>query len=139
MTFGTDMLRIVNKTNLSMDVFTRATILKLGKKLDTRSPVGDPKYWSPNTPVPEGYVGGRFRANWQYGFGSAPTGTIDAIDAGGSATQARITAGVMASPTVGLHYLVNNLDYAKDIENGTGSPRQAPKGVVALSVLEMSA
>lgn len=137
MTFGTNMLRIVNKTSLSTDAFVRATILKLGKKLDLRSPVGDPKYWSPSTPVPEGYVGGRFRANWQYGFGSAPSGTIDAIDASGSATQARVTASVMSSPTVGLHYLVNNLDYAKSLENGWS--KQAPKGVVALSVLEMSA
>lgn len=137
MSFSADMLRIVNKTNLSMGVFVRKTMLDLGRKLVMRSPVGDPSTWSPSTPIPPGYVGGRFRANWQHGYGSAPSGKLDVIDASGSASLGRINGGVAASPTVGLHYIVNNLDYAKDLENGWS--RQAPKGIVALSVLEMSA
>ena len=120
------------KTSKAFDQLVRKTLIDLDRKLDERSPVGDTSYWKSNPPV--GYVGGRFRGNWQYGFGSRPTGELDVTDKTGSATTTRINAGIEAASTIGVHFLTNNVPYAQRIEKGWS--RQAPAGVVGLAVLD---
>jgi len=110
------------------------TIIKLHEKVDSRSPVGDPTKW--DSPPPPGYVGGRFRANWQLGVGSAPEGEVAGIDDDGSKTRDTVTAslpgdGKNAGP---VYYLVNNLPYAERLEDGHST--QAPLGMVGLAVAE---
>lgn len=144
------------KTSKAFDQLVRKTLIDLDRKLDERSPVGDAKYWLSLNPVtvlttktgksrknpkqttmlkpPKGYAGGRFRGNWQYGFGSRPSGELDVTDKTGSATTTRINAGIEAAPTIGVHFLTNNVPYAQRIENGWS--RQAPAGVVGLAVLD---
>lgn len=133
MTFATDMTKFCRDIAPAYVAKTiRRTVIEIGARAVERSPVGDALYWS--RPAPPGYVGGRFRGNWQYGVGSAPSGELDRIDAGGNATVADITGGVMASRASGVHYVVNNLPYAERIENGWS--RQAPEGIVSLLELE---
>ena len=120
------------KTSKAFDQLVRKTLIDLDRKLDERSPVGDTSYWKSAPPV--GYVGGRFRGNWQYGFGSRPSGELDVTDKTGSATTTRINAGIEAAPTIGVHFLTNNVPYAQRIEKGWS--RQAPAGVVGLAVLD---
>lgn len=94
---------------------------------------------------------GRFRANWQYGFGVAPAGKIDATDVGGA--QGSNTAATLAEDILkqtnyaGVHFIVNNLDYAQVLEfglypdppkHGTGKTvggysKQAPGGMVRIT------
>ncbi len=97
-----------------------------------RNPVGDAIYWKSRPP--RGYVGGRSRANWQYGNDVVPGGVINAVDKTGSATIARLTGQINSSPTAAIHWFANNLDYIQALENGHS--RQAPNGMVKITVME---
>jgi hypothetical protein len=114
------------------DGVVRKTVIEIGSRAVLRSPVGDSSYWQ--QPAPDGYVGGRFRGNWQHGFGSAPTGNLDAIDPSGGTTLNRITSATISSQAAGITWLVNNLPYSERIENGWS--RQAPQGIVNRIELE---
>lgn len=116
-----------------IDTTIRKTVFEIWNRIDFRSPVGDPEYWS--RPAPPGYVGGRFRANWQYSFNEQPTGILDEIDTDGSKTRGKIFSAVFDGPTIGVHYITNNLPYAQKLEDGY-SQRQAPFGMVTLVELE---
>ncbi len=98
----------------------RVTTKTLGKMFPTVGPVG--------------YAGGRFRANWQYGFNSAPTGDLPDIDKSGQMSIDRIRSGVTGHATAGIHYIANNLPYAQRLEDGWS--KQAPNGMVGLTVIE---
>jgi hypothetical protein len=108
----------------------RRVVMEIANRAVMRSPVGNPSEWE--SPAPPGYAGGRFRANWQYGFGSAPTSTIDAIDPSGSTTLSGIINSVANQQ--GVHWIANNLPYAQRIEDGWST--QAPSGIVGLIELE---
>lgn len=126
-------------------------MVDIATEIDTRSPVGDPDFWIYNRAKkgepadyvdyltyrdpPEGYVGGRFRMNWQLGIGTAPTGVIDGVDpANGSIARDR-NIGAIPEEAAGLvYYLANNLPYARRLEDGWS--RQAPAGIVALTVMD---
>lgn len=83
----------------------------------------------------KGYVGGRFRANWDYGIGSIPQGQYDTVDKTGAASRDRIAVGISGVKMVGSkHFIVNNLPYAQRLEDGWS--RQAPHGMVGLTVLK---
>ena len=110
----------------------RKIVIEIGSRLVYRSPVGDASYWQ--EPPPPGYVGGRFRANWQYGFGLVPQGSSAAIDASGGATLNAIIRETLTSPATGIHWIANNLPYAESLEMGRS--RQAPQGMVGLTELE---
>jgi len=92
------------------------------------SPVGDPDGWK--NPAPAGYVGGRFRGNWQTTQGAPADGTLDRIDASGSAAMADVAtkAGGLGSHT----FLANNLPYAQRLEYESWS-KQAPAGMVRVT------
>ena len=131
-----------DKTKRKMDAVVRSFVLEIGSTLVQESPVGDPKKWSAEFVtaatklgwIGEGYVGGRFKGNWQYGFRAAPDGDLETIDKSGDASNARIEIGVHSSPAAGVHYLVNNLPYAQALEDGHSG--QAPTGVVSLTMIE---
>lgn len=125
---------IVDRTNKKIEKTIRGTIFKISERIMFRSPVGDPAYWQSKY-KPAGYVGGAFRANWQYGFNQQPSGEVAGTDKSGRATLAKIKAGINSSPVYGIHYLVNNLPYSIRLENGW-SKRQAPGGMVKLTALE---
>lgn len=131
--FQADLSKFVEKANGNVEKVIRKVIFDLGTKIVLRSPVGDGDYWQ--SPPPKGYAGGRFRGNWQYGYGTAPVGDLPDIDPGLGTSTKRIFQGVMNARVEGTHYIVNNLPYAKRIEEGW-SKRQAPQGVVGLTVVE---
>lgn len=85
----------------------------------------------------QGYVGGRFRGNWQLSFGEPASQEIDRIDANGSATISAASAALAtftAGPSI---YLVNNLPYAHRLEYEAWSS-QAPAGMVRITVEEFN-
>lgn len=124
---------IVNRVNGKLEKTVRGTIIEIGKRLIDKSPVGDSSYWKSKY-KPEGYVGGAFRANWQYGFNSQPSGEVAGADKAGTVTKEKIKSGVNASPAFGIHYIVNNLPYSIRLENGWS--RQAPHGMLKLTAME---
>ena len=133
-TFALQIAAWVQKTKDDTDKVVRYCLASIDGRLVSRSPVGDAKYWK-HAP-PKGYVGGRFRGNWQMSVGSPATGALNIIDQDGKATIAA-HAGVVAAAKAGeVFYLMNNLPYASRIEKGWS--RQAPVGLVALTVVEWS-
>lgn len=115
-------------------------VIKLAAELDFRSPVGDPVYWE--SKAPKGYIGGHFRANWRLGVGSMPQGEVAGADQsgkdrdrGGSTTAAMLNVLPGDGLNAGhIYYIANNTPYANEIEHGH-SKRQAPEGLVGLTVL----
>lgn len=134
--FSLDLTEYAKRTGARMDTIVRGVVMGLAERIDERTPVGNPDIWQFPKSAPPGYAGGHARKNWQYKFGSAPTGEVEGIDAKGSRTaQNAILAGVRASPGAGVHYLANNVPYAERLENGW-SHVQAPGGMVKLAVID---
>lgn len=133
--FSLDITAFCNKAKERSDAVVRETVIGLGKRLVELSPVGDPTLWK--SKPPPGYVGGRFRANWQYGnlAGTGiPMTRSNSIDPSGAESMGRIIEGVLGSIARTRHYLVNNLPYAKRLEDGWSG--QAPAGMVGLTIIE---
>lgn len=75
---------------------------------------------------------GRFRGNWQVGFGTVNPDVSSPDDLSGSAAIAR-TAAALANWTPGTTiWLTNSLPYARRLEYGWS--KQAPGGMVRLTV-----
>jgi hypothetical protein len=130
--FSLQIAEFIERTKSDADKVVRATLGKLDAKLVARSPVGDASYWQ--NPAPKGYTGGRFRGSWMLSEGSPATGESGILDKDGSATLAAHASVIAAAKAGTVHYLMNNTPYAKRIEEGWS--RQAPVGVVALTVVE---
>lgn len=83
--------------------------------------------------VGQGYVGGRFRSNWQLTTGVPAAGEIEEIEAAGETLDRIIVAA--GDLTAGeVAYIVNNLPYAIPLEYGHSS--QAPAGMVRVTVAD---
>lgn len=131
-TFSAQINAWIEKTKDDADKIVRYALMTLDSRLVQRSPVGDAKYWK--RPAPAGYSGGAFRGAWQVSIGSPASGLTGIIDKDGSATIAA-HAGAIAQAKAGqVQYLTNGLPYAQRIEKGWS--RQAPVGLVALTVVE---
>lgn len=133
MSFELDLKAFAEKTSAKANAVVRKIVIDVGTALVMKSPVGDADYWL--HPAPPGYVGGRFRANWQYGLSAPNVATSEKTDPAGGATIQTIVGKVGSDPAGEVHYITNSLPYAQRIETGW-SHRQAPQGVVGLTVLE---
>lgn len=120
-------------------------------KLVLTSPVGNPDLWrskqmaeffgwqDPFAFSYEGYVGGRWRGNWQVTVDKPAEGVLDVIDQSGTAT---ISAGLAVLGKVPpgaypLLYATQNLPYSEALEMGHST--QAPIGVLGPTFLELEA
>ncbi|MFK3794724.1 hypothetical protein [Pseudomonas sp. NPDC088444] len=85
----------------------------------------------------KGYVGGRFRGNWQVSFDAPITTTIDRVD-GKSSETSNAAAEVIYKfdAGVGTIWIMNNLPYGHRLEYEAWS-KQAPAGMVRRSVTEL--
>lgn len=79
----------------------------------------------------QGYVGGRFRANWVMTVTTAPTGTTEDVDPSGAATMAKHQVVASAAAMGNVYWLLNNLPYAIPLEHGHST--QAPEGMVGIT------
>lgn len=83
----------------------------------------------------KGYVGGRFRGNWQVTINQPAIGETGRVDPQGSETlsagNAAISAYTIADQSV---WMTNNVPYAMRLEYGHSS--QAPQGMVRLVAAE---
>lgn len=83
--------------------------------------------------VGQGYVGGRFRSNWQFSTGTPAAGEIEDVENAGE-TLDRIIAGAGDLSAGEVAYIVNNLPYAVPLEFGHST--QAPSGMVRVTVAD---
>ena len=127
--FSAAIDRFNKKANESMDRTVKRTVIGLGRAIVNRNPVG-----TPATTGVKGYRGGRSKANWQYGLNSIPTSVIEDFDPDGNRTIAGIAASVPTKAAGHVHYIANNVEYIKFLENG--SSRQAPNGMVVRTILD---
>lgn len=82
---------------------------------------------------------GRARGNWQITINAPATGVID-VTGGKSSGDGALTAGSKKISSVKgfvTIFITNNVDYIGFLEEGSSD--QAPKGMVALSIAEVSA
>lgn len=136
--FSVSVTNWAAKAKANADQVLRATCIGLLNNVVVRSPVGNPDLWKGDKHgfirAPKGYVGGRFRANWQVTVDAPATGVIDAVDPSGQVSVLAgqvVINGVACGPPV---YIVNNLPYAIPLEYGHST--QAPQGMARLAALE---
>ncbi|MBO9602545.1 MAG: hypothetical protein J7496_08565 [Novosphingobium sp.] len=124
-------------------------VIASAAKIDARSPVGNPSLWKDWKVgeanhdhwlvsagfVEAGYVGGHFRANWQLGIGTLPSGVVAGVDETGERTQGKIVAEVPEQAAGAVYFIANNVPYAQRLEHGYS--KQAPQGMVGLVMVEM--
>ena len=145
MTFSLQLKAFAEKAATNADVAVKGIVIEVAANLDSRSPVGKRELWAANIerasrglpPLPAGYIGGRFRGNWQYGNyegAGIPVGELDNIDPTGEATQAALAAAIPDKAAGLRHVLINNVPYAMALERGHSG--QAPEGIVGLAVVE---
>lgn len=130
--FRRDYAAIIKKAGERAEMVVRASASAIGASLVERSPVGDPSMWK--GPAPAGYVGGRFKNNWQYGVGGINADTSSSPDVSGAGSIGRINAGVHTWHAGQTIFITQSLPYARPLEYGHSS--QAPSGMVRLTVLE---
>jgi hypothetical protein len=114
--FGQQLRTFEAKTLQKMETAVRKIVLDAFSEVIAMSPVDT----------------GRFRGNWQVAVGSAPTGTVEALDPSGSIVTARVAVVAGEVKAGDVIYMVNNLPYAQRLEDGYS--KQAPAGMVKLTV-----
>lgn len=115
-TFGGQMQTITEDTKLKLRDLLQKTALDAFSEVVLMSPVKS----------------GRFRGNWLPAIGAAPGGyDWQKLDPDGSETIARASATVEASELGDTIYLVNNLPYARRLEEGWS--KRAPAGMVRIT------
>lgn len=130
--FALSIRKFAEKVDQRADEVVRTVAMEVGRSLVERSPVGNPSLWKRKPPP--GYVGGRFRANWQVQAETPSFATTDDIDQTGQATISRLSTLVSAMRAGGLIYFNNSLPYAQRLEDGWSG--QASGGMVEITAIE---
>lgn len=143
MSFASQLKQFADKVKTTESELLQAIVLEMGNSVIELSPVGNPDLWLHNRGTkenpdyvdyiayrgePDGYVGGRFRANWQHASGVIPLASVPGVDPSGDDTRRRLVASIQDIEAGGIEYFVNNLPYAIALEYGHSS--QAPVGMV---------
>lgn len=117
-------------------------------KIIEKTPVGNPSLWAESSlPPPKGYVGGRARANWAISI-VTPSNSLSAnadpeegVETNYPISGLQEAAGFAAMSKAKFGqtiWIYNNVRYIKRLEDGH-SQKQAPAGMVAVSIAEMQA
>ena len=95
-------------------LFQKRIALEVFRRVILKSPVGNPELWQNPAGAPPGYVGGRFRANWQINT-FLNSDTKDDTDESGGATIAAGISNISSQRTqpYGTIWVFNNLPYAQ--------------------------
>jgi len=118
---------------------------RLFENVVRRTPVGDPDYWqghpkgspSGNSKPPTGYLGGTAKNSWFCSINDKVEGGQRSADKQGAAALDEINLRLVGAKLGDTAYLQNPLPYIQSLEDGTGSPRQAPEGMVQVSMAEI--
>lgn len=131
--FALRIREFAEKAKDNMETVVVKTTTDIASRIVERSPVGNPDNWI--SPPPKGYVGGRFRANWQIGLDAPAAGELDLIDADGEPTKKRLAAEIERIGAGHVVHITNNLPYGPRLEY-EGHSSQAPQGMVRITVAE---
>lgn len=128
--FKANFAKLLAAAGAKAELVVRQTAVALQSGMVEKSPVGDPSMWKGS--APEGYVGGRFKGNWQTGIGLINTDTSSAEDKSGAGSISRTVSAMQSWKPGQTIYMTNSLPYAKRLEYGWS--QQAPGGMVRLTV-----
>jgi hypothetical protein len=128
--FDAALQRFIVRAGANVNTLTRELLFEISVRLIEYSPVGDATYWQ--SPPPPGYVGGHFRANWQYSFGTAAENEID----GHTGQLPGNIRAEFPSNMVGVHYIINNAPYAQRLENGWSRQAPGPQAIVGRTIMD---
>ena len=125
--FSLSIAKWIDKVDVNADAFTKKVVLEFDERFSKRSPVDT----------------GRFKCNWMLGVDTIPT-TYDEEkfdkkkkpDTIGSTVGERVLKMPVKGAAGHTYYLVNNLPYAKVLEQGHSQQAPGPGGVVFITVLE---
>lgn len=121
MSFALDLSVLVEKAKGETETVIKRVMLETFQRVILKSPVDT----------------GRFRANWQTGFGSYSQTVTDGTDASGTGTIRATVASVSEMKIDGTTiYLTNSLPYAVRLEYGYS--QQAPVGMVRTTLAEIT-
>ena len=120
--------------NLNESNFTKAGNLKRGVKYakPLTKTERDQNFSVNGLVAGRDYVGGRFRANWNFSIGSVDNSFRIHPDPKGTEATARLVAGAIEFKAGQTAFIVNNLPYAIPLEFGHST--QAPGGMVRVTV-----
>lgn len=120
-TFSIDLARFAKRANVEMKLVVQKISMEAFKRIILRTPVDT----------------GRARANWGCTIGSPRLPVqLDTTDKSGNPTTAAMVAEVQKFPGDGRLFMVNNLPYIGELENG--SSQQMPSGMVRATMAEMA-
>lgn len=123
--YNEEVFRYNGELRKNPDNLTKAGRLKRGLKVNDRMEIT----------APDGYVGGRFRGNWQVTFGAKTEGETGRIDPNGGQT---LTAGIAViaayNRAIDSIWITNNVPYSVPLEYGHSG--QAPNGMVRVTMAE---
>ncbi|HEX5539900.1 MAG TPA: HK97 gp10 family phage protein [Methylophilaceae bacterium] len=120
--FRRDIDKFIRKSKDATDDFVRAVVLNIDQRVVLKSPVRS----------------GRFRNNWNVGNGSIDTGTNEGVDPSGSAQIAKAAAELQSISINGQTiYVTNSLVYSYRLEY-EGWSKQAPNGMVRITLAEIN-
>ena len=126
MSFASELSNFTAKAESNTEQVFRASTISLFSRIISRTPVKS----------------GRLKGNWQIDINQPATADVSDSDTtpintldGGS--KRKVASGVMRANLNDSIYMVNNLPYARRIENGNFSD-QAPAGMVGVSVAEFN-
>ena len=131
MSFSDDIKKWRKKTEKAAEAVVRGTFISLSNKIITASPVGNTSLWKTKYP-PKGYTGGRFRNSWFTGVNTKPTTIGQTSSKTGKDSRARAREGAAKFKLGNSLYMINNLPYSLELEDGTST--QAPYGMVKITV-----
>lgn len=121
MSFTLDLTKFATKANADMKLVIQKISMEAFRRIIYRTPVDT----------------GRARANWGCTIGKPRTpAEIESTDKSGSSTTAAMVATVQGFSGDGSTFLVNNLPYINELENG--SSKQMPSGMVRATMAEMA-
>ena len=133
-TFTLDLQRFAKNAGVTVDKRVREITKGLLSSIIRRSPVGDPLLWKHK--APKGYVGGRFKGNWQTTQGTPQLGVTARIDPSGMMAIAEMVENIGGAGSI--TYMTNNLPYAQRLEYD-GWSGQAPEGMVRVNMARIEA
>jgi hypothetical protein len=116
--FIRDMRRIIDKAKNRNDVFVRRLALEIDRRLVLKSPVDT----------------GRFRANWNIGYGALNVTITNDTDKTGSKSIGKANSELLQAKAGMQIFISNSLPYAQRLEDGWS--KQSPFGMVKLTVEE---
>lgn len=116
MSFSSDLKKFTDKVEKNGEKIFRGTFIAVTASVMKRSPVKT----------------GRFRGNWQTDVNKPSAGELDRLDKTGTASLREAVTESASAKLGDSLYFVNNLPYAKSLEDGSST--QAPTGMVEVTV-----